>query len=204
MHDRHLELLIIRHGESWGNRDGSGGIDCDLTDLGVEQARRLTTWLSENGPFVAVYSSPMARARKTAELAMDGLGYPIVFEDDLAEVEFELRDILPQYGSPIDALLSDSTRVEDLPQKYGAFCERVKRVFAQILERHPCGRVLIFAHGGVIATLLRIVFGAHQVSVYADNTAALLLRWQNSRWYLVYSNCTDHLKSSPPLSGSTR
>jgi broad specificity phosphatase PhoE len=52
----------------------------------------------------------------------------------------------------------------------------------------------VVTHGGVIATLLRTIFGAHQVSVYADNTSVLLLRWMNQRWYLVYSNCIEHLR----------
>ena len=43
-----LELALIRHGESTFNRDGTGGTDSPLTDLGIEQARRLAHWLAAN------------------------------------------------------------------------------------------------------------------------------------------------------------
>ncbi len=52
--DTYLELLLIRHGESTYNRDGTGGLNSELTELGVEQARRLCPWLAANFKFSAI------------------------------------------------------------------------------------------------------------------------------------------------------
>ncbi|MFO7743672.1 MAG: phosphoglycerate mutase family protein [Anaerolineae bacterium] len=58
-----LELVLARHGESYGNLDCSFGLDTDLTDLGLEEARRLRNWLVEQGyAFAALYCSTLRRA----------------------------------------------------------------------------------------------------------------------------------------------
>lgn len=191
--DALLELLLIRHGESIYNRDGSGDLDSDLTDLGVEQSRRLSPWLVANFKFTAIYSSTMVRSRRTAEIAAADLSLPIQFREDLREVDFELGPLLPHYANPADALYCDPWLLAQMPAPYGAFEARVTKAFCEIIKENTPGTILVFTHGGVIATFLRTVFGAHQVSVHADNTSALLLRWRNGRWYLVYSNRVEHL-----------
>lgn len=191
--DALLELLLIRHGESAYNRDGSGGLDSDLTDLGIEQSQRLAPWLAANFKFAAIYSSAMVRSRRTAEIAAAGLPLPVRFREDLCEVDFELGPLLPQYANPADALYCDPMFLARMPAPYIAFQARVAKAFCEIVKENSSGTILVFTHGGVIATFLRSVFGAHQVSVHADNTSALLLRWRSARWYLVYSNRVEHL-----------
>ncbi|MFD9812394.1 histidine phosphatase family protein [Streptomyces sp. NPDC059080] len=68
------ELLLIRHGETEWSRDGrhTSWTDLPLTAAGEEQARALRPLLTHRR-IAAVRVSPMARARRTAELAgLDG------------------------------------------------------------------------------------------------------------------------------------
>ena len=59
-----IQLLLIRHGQSFHNRDGQeAGSDSELTPLGWAQARRLAGWLAGNEPVDVLYASPMRRAR---------------------------------------------------------------------------------------------------------------------------------------------
>jgi bisphosphoglycerate-dependent phosphoglycerate mutase len=70
-----LELVLARHGQSYGNLDLSLGLDTDLTDLGREQATRLGNWLAEQGyAFTALYCSTLRRARQTAEISTNTSG----------------------------------------------------------------------------------------------------------------------------------
>lgn len=64
-------LILIRHGQSTANLDGllAGRTDAPLTDLGRDQARALAPALSG---VLRVLTSPLVRARETAELAVPG------------------------------------------------------------------------------------------------------------------------------------
>ncbi|TSB18189.1 histidine phosphatase family protein [Streptomyces benahoarensis] len=68
------ELLLVRHGETEWSRDGrhTSWTDLPLTAEGEEQARALRPLLAHRR-IASVRVSPMARARRTAELAgLDG------------------------------------------------------------------------------------------------------------------------------------
>ncbi|WP_458077211.1 histidine phosphatase family protein [Streptomyces sp. EMB26] len=64
------DLLLARHGETEWSRSGrhTGGTDLPLTPAGEAQARSLAPLLAGRA-FALVLSSPLARARRTAELA---------------------------------------------------------------------------------------------------------------------------------------
>ena len=64
-------ILLIRHGETTMNRSGvlQGRSDLPLNEAGKAQAVRAGSWLAENGyVFDHVYSSPLIRAKGTAQL----------------------------------------------------------------------------------------------------------------------------------------
>lgn len=191
----YLQLALIRHGESQYNRDGAGGFDSPLTDLGIEQARRLGPWLAANLSIVALYSSTMIRARQTAELIAPHIKLPIQFDPDLIEADFDIGESLHQFSDPTSAFSRPAYTLEQMTPAYIDFQSRRVNTFRKIVSAHPQGTMAVVTHGGVIATFLRTIFGAHQVAVYADNTSVLLLRWMNQRWYLVYSNCVEHLRN---------
>jgi len=89
-------LILVRHGESTGNADGLllGRMDAPLTDRGTAQARTLGPTL----PTVArVISSPLARARDTAEALATGL--PVEIDDRWIEVDYGEFD-----GRPLGAV----------------------------------------------------------------------------------------------------
>jgi probable phosphoglycerate mutase len=80
------QLVLLRHGETEWSRAGkhTGRSDVPLTPVGEEHARTAGRALKEL-TFDAVYSSPLGRARRTAELA----GFPdAVVDDDLAEWDY--------------------------------------------------------------------------------------------------------------------
>ncbi|RPI31749.1 MAG: histidine phosphatase family protein, partial [Chloroflexota bacterium] len=64
-------LILLRHGESVGNANGvyQGQADFELSDLGRRQAQALAErWVAEEKTFDLVISSPLLRARQTAEI----------------------------------------------------------------------------------------------------------------------------------------
>lgn len=84
-------ILLIRHGESTWNaeRRWQGQADPPLSPRGQEQARGAVAEVAALGPFTAVASSPLLRARRTARLlcpdARDPLLVPGLKERDAGE-----------------------------------------------------------------------------------------------------------------------
>lgn len=75
--DRAGTLILVRHGESTANADGTftGSRDVDLSARGLEQSHGAAVLLAAEGlvPDV-VFLSRMLRARRTAQVMLSGLG----------------------------------------------------------------------------------------------------------------------------------
>ena len=90
------EAYLIRHGETEWNRElvFRGRADIPLGERGREQAGLLAEALSGDR-LQAVYSSPLSRARGTAEPLSDALGLSVLTDDRLLDMSFGEWEGLP-------------------------------------------------------------------------------------------------------------
>ncbi len=153
-----LKIYIARHGQNEDNAEGilNGHRDRPLTDLGVKQANELAGGINNAGlVFDAVYSSPLSRAYKTAEIVCDALGVasPKVL-DSIIERDFgimtgkPLRDI-ERLCAP-DIIKTDKITYFLSPagaETFPVLLERAHRALRQIQEEHSSGSVLLSTHG---------------------------------------------------------
>lgn len=147
------EFYFLRHGETEANASGviSGALDVDLTALGREQAQSAARILSSE-PITAIYSSPLRRARDTAEPIARLMQLPVYIIPELTERRRgELEGRSP--NAPIEgAGAQDSESFDD-------FTARVLNG----LSRVDCPAPLIVAHLGVFRVLcqrLDVVYAA--------------------------------------------
>ncbi|RMF33999.1 MAG: 2,3-diphosphoglycerate-dependent phosphoglycerate mutase [Chlorobiota bacterium] len=72
-------LLLLRHGESVWNKENrfTGWVDVDLSERGVEEARRAGEML-RTIPIDIVFTSALRRAIRTAELALESAAKPTI------------------------------------------------------------------------------------------------------------------------------
>jgi probable phosphoglycerate mutase len=79
-------LILVRHGESVANAQGLllGRTDAELTDTGYAQAIAARTLLRD--PVTEVRTSPLGRARATADLL--NLGVPISVDERWVEIDY--------------------------------------------------------------------------------------------------------------------
>jgi len=168
-------LLLARHGQSVSNavRRFQGVQDVALSELGERQAEALGQAIRRL-PIAAVYTSPLERARRTAEIAAAGLGVPLQPVDDLRELslgEWEGRTVeeiraLP--GDPYEQWVRDP--VACLPPGGEPLAEvqaRVVSAMADIAAAHPNGQqVLVVCHGGVISAYLAHCLGLPLSSIW--------------------------------------
>jgi uncharacterized phosphatase len=184
-----LELVLARHGQAFGNVDRSTGMDTDLTPLGCEQATRLGTWLAGQGyTFTAIYSSPLRRARQTAEIVNSHFCVEIVLDPSLRETEIPYLDRLPRRDGPLGREPTPPFNPE-----YEQMRERVFPAIARILAENTEGQVLIVAHAGTLSTILRSILGTHALILHTDLAAVHALRWHDGVWTLQYLNRQEHL-----------
>src|SRR5438552_11202914 len=146
----------------------SGWTDTDLSPRGESQIELLADHFNrEHGHVDALYSSPLIRARRTAEAIGALTGHTPILLDDLREMFFGELD-----GRPFEELreayshllaADENSEIEDFMWPSGesrsGFTARVLRVTNAIAQRHPGRPVGIVTHGGLIATLLTILHG---------------------------------------------
>ena len=73
------KIYIVRHGQDQDNANGllNGHRDTALTEIGLEQANQIATKIQEaNLVFDKIYSSPLQRAYRTAEIIANRLQLP--------------------------------------------------------------------------------------------------------------------------------
>ena len=84
-------LYLVRHGEAFSNVEPIiGGMHGDkgLTPLGIKQAEKLRDRLAATGeiPADVLIGSTLPRARQTTEIIAPALGLPIIWDDDVQEM----------------------------------------------------------------------------------------------------------------------
>ncbi len=99
-------IYIVRHGQTDYNVEGryGGRIDVPLNDTGIKQAQELHEKLKDI-KFDLVYSSPLQRAIKTAEIICDNeiIKDDRIIERDNGELEGKLKteiDVFPDFKDP--------------------------------------------------------------------------------------------------------
>ena len=146
------EVVVVRHGATEWSRSGqhTGVTDLPLTEHGRDVALRLRPAL-ESVRFSLVLTSPLRRARDTAELA--GLGARAVVDRDLVEWNYgEYEGLTPAQifeRRPGWMIFRDGCPGGESPADVGA---RVDRLIARINEAE--GSVALFAHGHVFRVLV--------------------------------------------------
>jgi len=157
-----MDILLVRHGESEANAEGrlQGRLDVPLSDRGRAQARQLGGWLKQNEVcWDVVYSSPLLRARQTAELLQQEAGGPgAQIEADLAEVSvgrlegLGREQIAERHPDFLERPITDLADFSAYGgESYDALQARISGLLERLVERHRAAgdSLLIVAHGGV-------------------------------------------------------
>jgi len=86
-----MKLYVTRHGETEYSLNNivCGSSDCPLTEKGREQARVLSgDIIAKNLQIGIIYSSPLIRARETAEIIANAISVPLIIDNRLREQNY--------------------------------------------------------------------------------------------------------------------
>lgn len=145
-------LVLVRHGDTEWSQNGrhTSHTDLPLLPSGTERARRLAPVLAEF-EFARVLSSPLQRARETAELA--GFRDRIEITPELTEWDYGEYEGLTSEAiwerRPDWRLWTDGAPGGESPEQVAA---RADRLIADAVQAG--GDVLLFAHGHILRVLV--------------------------------------------------
>lgn len=140
-------IYIARHGQTDWNVEGrnQGRTDIELNETGIKQAEETAKKL-EGKKFDMVFSSPLKRAYKTAQIICNN---KIITDNRIIErcngdLEGKLRE---EYEGLVNFADSNENRygVESLT----AFRKRINDFFDEISRRYPEKEILVVTHAGV-------------------------------------------------------
>jgi broad specificity phosphatase PhoE len=152
-----LKVILLRHGETPYNADGNrycGRTDLELTEKGLRQAAKVAAIL-KGTELAAVYSSPLVRARVTAEIASGGAD--VVTDARLVEVDFGLwegkrkEEFQPEDPAVWQRWMGDpeTAKAGGIGESGGEVVKRMNAFFEEMQIKHNGQTIMVVAHNGV-------------------------------------------------------
>ena len=166
------KLVLMRHGQTAHNSEGrfQGRLDAPLDEYGIGQAESVADSLKAGMmgmPLDSLYSSPLSRASRTAEIVGGRLGMearylPELMEIDVGEIsDLTVEEAVRRYPGVMDKFSADwwynvypGGQSHHLYEK-----ENVIPALRRIFDEQRGKTVLVVTHGGFIRTALLLFLG---------------------------------------------
>ena len=169
------QIIFLRHGQAKNNTERilAGRTEgVPLTDIGIKQAEH-TAQLVEHMNISAIYSSPIQRAKHTAEIVGKHNSLDVAIDDRLIEL-----DMGKFTGKPYDEIFNDHGNVfmkfykgelEIAHNGVETFSEVKKRVLGivdHVIEKHPDENVLLVTHMDPIKAMLSTIIDLSPTNLF--------------------------------------
>ncbi len=158
-----VKVILVRHGETDWNavrRIQGGSSDTPLNETGKKQAASLALRLRSE-KLRAIYSSPLQRARNTAQAIARYHQLEVKIEPSLKEIEVgELEGVtVTEIGKRLDQLLTAKSQGEALPRMPGGESltevqQRAWDTIQHLVGQHPDGVLVVVSHYFVILAIV--------------------------------------------------
>jgi probable phosphoglycerate mutase len=190
-----IAFWFLRHGETDWNARGlsQGNVDIPLNETGLAQAQSAASLLRNRG-ITSIISSPLSRAKDTADFIAQELGLCVNIDEGLREVSFGVQE-----GKPMSEWFSSWVEGELTPAGAESFAELTTRAVAAInrcTDQPPV--VLIVAHGALFRAT-RAAMG-HEPNVRTRNAVPIWCeppRTEAQAWEITYADSSNRLASTP-------
>lgn len=182
------DFYVFRHGETELNKQKrwqGSGMDYDLNENGINQAQGLIEKLKDKG-LEKIFSSPLIRAKHTAEVVAKALNIPVDVRADLrecfygkaegqliADLQKEVPEIVNNWNNP----QYFDIRFEDGESKKDALDRVLAELVKTTSEDFKIAGVAI--HGGTMGAMLNYL---HYDFDKLQNCAAFHLVYDNGAW----------------------
>ena len=194
-----VELWLVRHGETEWSLSGAhtSRTDIPLTERGRERAADLKTYL-EDTKFAAVFTSPMQRARQTADLA--GYGDVAKIDEGLREWDYgiyegkttkEIRETEPGWNVWVNEIRGGETAEQVGVRADGVIARALAAAAAAGSPNGSPAKVALFAHAHILRILAARWVGleARSGQIFALGTGSVsVLGWERETHVVEHWN----------------
>ena len=199
-----MKIYLMRHGETkWNKRSKlQGQVDIPLAPKGIEQAE-MTSEGMKDITFDHIFSSPLKRAYKTAQVVRRDRPIEIVRDDRLKEMSFGTSE-----GKIIGKIMANPAMVRYQrfrldpahfrPAKYGEYFQDVLKRTDEFFQEEivplegKAENILIVAHGGVVRSFI-LNFTKRPLSEcwktpFGRNCSSAAFEYKNGEINMIYEN----------------
>jgi broad specificity phosphatase PhoE len=160
-----MKIYLARHGQSTGDIEDRYGGDYDdhLTKLGMKQAGTLADELHNVG-IEKIFSSPLFRAKETADILSMRTGSSVEITENLRERNryAVLTGMTKDGGTKQFPTLAEEVQVFTATikgaEQFGHFESRIIEAFTDLLLK-PFNAIALITHGGPLRVLANEVLG---------------------------------------------
>lgn len=150
-----MKIYLIRHGETDWNRQGrfQGREDIALNETGIMQAEQCGKAI-KGEKFHAVITSPLIRARKTAEIIAQNLDIAhLIIEEGITERDFSKVSGMTPYEREVFYASGE----KDDKEPWEDLCSRMIVNIKKYGDRYCNDNIIMISHGASINAVLSVL-----------------------------------------------
>ena len=196
-------IIFLRHAQAENNtkRILAGRTEgVPLTKTGIEQAERIAKYLASID-ISAIYSSPIERAKHTAEIVAESCSLDVALDERLTEIDMgkftrmNYDDMFAKYGNIFlkfyenDPVISEH-EVETFPDVQ----KRVLEMVDHVLKKHNNENVILVTHMDPIKSMLAKVMNLAPETLFEliiANASLTIVKEQDKKFSLSAINAMD-------------
>jgi ribonuclease H / adenosylcobalamin/alpha-ribazole phosphatase len=208
--------LLLRHGQTALSveRRFAGRGDVPLTDVGLQQAAAAAASLASRGGIDLVVTSPLSRARRTAEAVAGATGAPLSVDDDLAETDFgdweglTFAEVRKRWPEEMNAWMASADVPPPGGESLSAAARRALAALDRMLAEHSGKTIVVVSHVTPIKTIICRALLAPPAALFRIHLDVASL--SEADWFadgpalLRTMNDTAHLRPEPRPGGRRR
>jgi len=160
------QIIFLRHGQAKNNTERilAGRTEgVPLTDTGIKQAEHTAQLLADMN-ISAIYSSPIERAKHTAEIAGKHNSLDVTIDDRLNELDMgkftgmPYDDIFKSHGNVFMKFYNGELEIaHNGVETFPDVKKRILGIVDHVIEKHPDENVLLVTHMDPIKAMLSTI-----------------------------------------------
>ncbi len=196
-------VIFLRHGQAKNNieRILTGRTpNIPLTEKGIDQAEKTAKFLEQMN-ISAIYSSPIERAKHTAEIVAKHNSLDVITDDRLIELDMgkftgvPYDDIFTSHGNVFMKFYNGELEIaHNGVETFSEVKKRVLSIVDHVIEKHPDQNVVLVTHMDPIKAMLATVVDLSPTNLFEliiANASLNIFREYNRKFSISGINVMD-------------